>query len=137
MAGFLTSFLQIQSPVFLPYSLSSIPNLNVPHPRLSSRRRVRKALRLVMEANSSNETSTKLVTFLGKGGSGKTTAAVFAAQVRIPMLFIFASNILQIYNVVCFANNKNCTRIYYYCHFKICPKFYDDDYDYAILERFL
>lgn len=31
-------------------------------------------------ASSSNK-STKLVTFLGKGGSGKTTSAVFAAQV--------------------------------------------------------
>ncbi|KAK4263742.1 hypothetical protein QN277_029117 [Acacia crassicarpa] len=30
--------------------------------------------------SSSSEESTKLITFLGKGGSGKTTAAVFAAQ---------------------------------------------------------
>ena len=29
----------------------------------------------------SSQQSTKLVTFLGKGGSGKTTSAVFAAQV--------------------------------------------------------
>ncbi|KAJ7943220.1 P-loop containing nucleoside triphosphate hydrolases superfamily protein [Quillaja saponaria] len=32
------------------------------------------------EAGNSSKESTKLVTFLGKGGSGKTTAAVFAAQ---------------------------------------------------------
>lgn len=32
-------------------------------------------------SSSSSQKSTKLVTFLGKGGSGKTTSAVFAAQV--------------------------------------------------------
>ncbi|KAM7275039.1 hypothetical protein ACFE04_016905 [Oxalis oulophora] len=30
--------------------------------------------------NNSNNSTTKMVTFLGKGGSGKTTSAVFAAQ---------------------------------------------------------
>jgi hypothetical protein len=33
------------------------------------------------DSNSSHQ-STKLITFLGKGGSGKTTSAVFAAQVH-------------------------------------------------------
>ncbi|XP_022726990.1 uncharacterized protein At1g26090, chloroplastic isoform X2 [Durio zibethinus] len=32
------------------------------------------------DSSSSNATSTRLITFLGKGGSGKTTSAVFAAQ---------------------------------------------------------
>lgn len=32
------------------------------------------------ESEIASKKSTKLVTFLGKGGSGKTTAAVFAAQ---------------------------------------------------------
>lgn len=33
-------------------------------------------------AADSSQKLTKFVTFLGKGGSGKTTAAVFAAQVK-------------------------------------------------------
>lgn len=41
-------------------------------------------------ASSSSQKSTKLVTFLGKGGSGKTTSAVFAAQV----LFSFTLHLL-------------------------------------------
>lgn len=38
---------------------------------------------LAMASDNSvkNEKSTKLITFLGKGGSGKTTSAIFAAQV--------------------------------------------------------
>ena len=39
-----------------------------------------------ISANSSQQ-STKLVTFLGKGGSGKTTSAVFAAQVHTAYIF--------------------------------------------------
>lgn len=85
----------LQSLIFLPFSPSSNPNfINLTHPQLTGRRRKRgrKALHLVMQANSSDEitheSSPKLITFLGKGGSGKTTAAVFAAQVRTNSLLI-------------------------------------------------
>ncbi|KAL9225992.1 hypothetical protein vseg_001853 [Gypsophila vaccaria] len=44
------------------------------------RRTVVKSQRTIMEASENDDKCTKLVTFLGKGGSGKTTAAVFAAQ---------------------------------------------------------
>lgn len=36
-------------------------------------------------SSSEDVASTKLLTFLGKGGSGKTTAAIFAAQVQLYM----------------------------------------------------
>ena len=35
--------------------------------------------------DDNQNSSTKLLTFLGKGGSGKTTSAVFAAQVLLSM----------------------------------------------------
>ncbi|KAJ1386666.1 hypothetical protein SESBI_40591 [Sesbania bispinosa] len=35
---------------------------------------------LAVAASSEATAATKLLTFLGKGGSGKTTAAIFAAQ---------------------------------------------------------
>jgi len=43
---------------------------------------------LMAVASSSDDdgaTKSKLLTFLGKGGSGKTTAAIFAAQVQLYM----------------------------------------------------
>jgi len=57
-------------------------------------------------SNSSHQ-STKLVTFLGKGGSGKTTSAVFAAQVHGYVLrFIFDDNlwVLEL-KVHCFTSH--------------------------------
>lgn len=54
---------------------------------------------LAVAASNAEFQPSKLVTFLGKGGSGKTTAAVFAAQVclnfqcnRGPLNRIFQSN---------------------------------------------
>lgn len=45
-------------------------------------RRARIEILAMASANSDkNENPTKLITFLGKGGSGKTTSAIFAAQV--------------------------------------------------------
>jgi len=35
--------------------------------------------------DDNKNSSTKLLTFLGRGGSGKTTSAVFAAQVLLSM----------------------------------------------------
>ncbi|XP_020538086.1 uncharacterized protein At1g26090, chloroplastic isoform X2 [Jatropha curcas] len=42
--------------------------------------RIRAASSSSSDSNLSSSKSTKLVTFLGKGGSGKTTSAIFAAQ---------------------------------------------------------
>jgi len=39
----------------------------------------------VASSSSEDVAATKLLTFLGKGGSGKTTAAIFAAQVQLYM----------------------------------------------------
>lgn len=48
-------------------------------------RRIRRArIEILAKASANsdkNENPTKLITFLGKGGSGKTTSAIFAAQV--------------------------------------------------------
>ncbi|XP_019072729.1 uncharacterized protein At1g26090, chloroplastic isoform X2 [Vitis vinifera] len=62
------------SPLLLSSALSRNPNSG-----LSIRRRRHGAL--ATTASSEEDHSTKLVTFLGKGGSGKTTSAIFAAQV--------------------------------------------------------
>ncbi|XP_015895761.3 uncharacterized protein At1g26090, chloroplastic [Ziziphus jujuba] len=73
MASFLTSTLFLQKPI--SYSAP-----------ISIMRRSRGAPALIMamaiseDDNASSQKSTKLITFLGKGGSGKTTSAVFAAQ---------------------------------------------------------
>ncbi|KAL2233446.1 UNVERIFIED_CONTAM: putative protein, chloroplastic [Sesamum indicum] len=67
------------------------PDLYCSSPVRTSHRRRRKAkrygaLRLTLAAanaaknDAGNSKSAKLITFLGKGGSGKTTAAIFAAQ---------------------------------------------------------
>ncbi|KAF7827868.1 arsenite-transporting ATPase [Senna tora] len=74
-------------------SLSSPFLLGIPisHSNLPTRPSRLRPLSLAMAANSSesssssstgtsSQESTKLITFLGKGGSGKTTAAIFAAQ---------------------------------------------------------
>ncbi|KAL6350900.1 hypothetical protein AAG906_031486 [Vitis piasezkii] len=61
------------SPLLLSSALSRNPNSG-----LSIRRRRHGAL--ATTASSEEDHSTKLVTFLGKGGSGKTTSAIFAAQ---------------------------------------------------------
>ncbi|XP_031098775.1 uncharacterized protein At1g26090, chloroplastic [Ipomoea triloba] len=64
---------------FLPSS--SIPKLDFPPPLLNpSRRKKKGALAMAAAANSAADKPPRLVTFLGKGGSGKTTSAVFAAQ---------------------------------------------------------
>lgn len=73
----------------LARSLISPPNVADFHcfsPVKRSRRTAKKngALILTVVAaknDAAGVKSTKLVTFLGKGGSGKTTAAIFAAQV--------------------------------------------------------
>ncbi|KAG8382949.1 hypothetical protein BUALT_Bualt05G0133000 [Buddleja alternifolia] len=76
----------------LPKSLFTTPNIPDFHyfstvKFTEERRRRRKAKRngdLILtnaaKSESGNSKQTKLVTFLGKGGSGKTTAAIFAAQ---------------------------------------------------------
>ncbi|KAK3222624.1 hypothetical protein Dsin_009649 [Dipteronia sinensis] len=57
------------------------PNLNlVRRTRKSHRRRKPGAVRVPISASNLDDKSTTLVTFLGKGGSGKTTSAVLAAQ---------------------------------------------------------
>ncbi|XP_059655566.1 uncharacterized protein At1g26090, chloroplastic isoform X2 [Cornus florida] len=82
-------------PLLLSSSSSSI---NPPNPnfsfiiRTSTRTNRRRARALTMVASSetdappTHQKSTKLVTFLGKGGSGKTTSAVFAAQMLLEPL---------------------------------------------------
>lgn len=52
-------------------------------PAKTRRRRGARMEILAMASDNSakNEKPTKLITFLGKGGSGKTTSAIFAAQV--------------------------------------------------------
>ena len=55
----------------LPISRST--QLRRPQPRL--------AVAAVSSEAAPTSSTTKLLTFLGKGGSGKTTAAIFAAQV--------------------------------------------------------
>ncbi|CAO2830055.1 unnamed protein product [Amaranthus hypochondriacus] len=74
----------LQPLTFLPFLPSPNSDFNFTRSNATRSRRLKKAKVVVMEANSSNEItdakSTKLITFLGKGGSGKTTAAVFAAQ---------------------------------------------------------
>ena len=76
----------LQPLTFLPFLPSPNSDFNFTRSNPTRSRRLRKANVLIMEANSSSEItdakSTKLITFLGKGGSGKTTAAVFAAQVH-------------------------------------------------------
>lgn len=52
---------------------------------------------LAVVASSEDGAATKLLTFVGKGGSGKTTAAIFAAQV--PFL-IFNYNYTYLIGVV-------------------------------------
>ncbi|VFQ78067.1 unnamed protein product [Cuscuta campestris] len=84
-----SSFPQLpQTPCLLSSSL--IPKFNVLPPLLTQpRRRLRRegALALAMAApaspantNSTTDKPPRVVTFVGKGGSGKTTSAVFAAQ---------------------------------------------------------
>lgn len=59
-----------------------------------------------MAISSDDAAATKLVTFLGKGGSGKTTAAIFAAQVslfyftisQIPQIFLKFQLFFLIFN---------------------------------------
>lgn len=65
--------------------------------------------RLVVAAAASSEggatsSATKLLTFLGKGGSGKTTAAILAAQVPFsPSITITNANSCHISNCeICF-----------------------------------
>ncbi|XP_050373219.1 uncharacterized protein At1g26090, chloroplastic [Argentina anserina] len=77
-------------PLFSPNSVSSssvlnrtAPNLVVNTTRTPTRTRSgTKAVTFAASSSSSEDShkSTKLVTFLGKGGSGKTTSAIFAAQ---------------------------------------------------------
>ncbi|KAH9625069.1 hypothetical protein KSS87_010559 [Heliosperma pusillum] len=74
MAACLTS--SIHSLVFTPLS-----NFTTEIKGKGRRKTRVKSRNLIIAASSSTpEKSSKLVTFLGKGGSGKTTAAVFAAQ---------------------------------------------------------
>lgn len=73
MASFLPSALLLANPISCSASTSIL-----------SGRRGAPALVMAMASEddgASSRKSTKLVTFLGKGGSGKTTSAVFAAQV--------------------------------------------------------
>ncbi|RVW45562.1 Uncharacterized protein, chloroplastic [Vitis vinifera] len=69
------------SPLLLSSALSRNPNSG-----LSIRRRRHGAL--ATTASSEEDHSTKLVTFLGKGGSGKTTSAIFAAQMLLEPLHL-------------------------------------------------
>ncbi|KAJ4960414.1 hypothetical protein NE237_020324 [Protea cynaroides] len=48
--------------------------------RRSGRKSYKPSLVMAVQPEDRSQISTKLVTFLGKGGSGKTTSAVFAAQ---------------------------------------------------------
>ncbi|KAL4569305.1 hypothetical protein LXL04_024941 [Taraxacum kok-saghyz] len=74
-------------PTLLP-SLSSPPQLHSNSNRILLRRMPRRVLTVKMAKNSTTQNDdgdtrpkpTKFVTFLGKGGSGKTFSAVFAAQ---------------------------------------------------------
>ncbi|XP_028084754.1 uncharacterized protein At1g26090, chloroplastic isoform X1 [Camellia sinensis] len=88
MASLTPSLLFPPPPSPSPSSYSNSYSLPTRHksilrnlPRLTRRRALRV---LVMAANneapSSPQKLTKLVTFLGKGGSGKTTSSIFAAQ---------------------------------------------------------
>ncbi|KAM6548185.1 hypothetical protein CsatB_019861 [Cannabis sativa] len=62
------------SPLLLPTPIS-------PTTSLRRRRNASVAVQAIAKASQEqDDDSTKLVTFLGKGGSGKTTSAVFAAQ---------------------------------------------------------
>lgn len=54
------------------------------------------AMAISEDDNASSQKSTKLITFLGKGGSGKTTSAVFAAQVLLLVCVFFAISILYV-----------------------------------------
>jgi hypothetical protein len=45
---------------------------------------------MAVASSSQDVAATKLLTFLGKGGSGKTTAAIFAAQVFFYLFFIYS-----------------------------------------------
>lgn len=67
-------------PVLPPNSISYSSVLNRTTPIV-----LRTRPKVVAASTSSEDShkSTKLVTFLGKGGSGKTTSAVFAAQVSM------------------------------------------------------
>lgn len=59
--------------------LVSLASSQNPFSEFSIRRRRHGALNTT--ASSEEDHSTKLVTFLGKGGAGKTTSAIFADQV--------------------------------------------------------
>ncbi|XP_060214911.1 uncharacterized protein At1g26090, chloroplastic [Lycium barbarum] len=65
-----------------PYSnFLNQPVKKIKYPAKTRRRRSRMEILAMTSVNSdNNENPTKLITFLGKGGSGKTTSAIFAAQ---------------------------------------------------------
>ncbi|XP_061990885.1 uncharacterized protein At1g26090, chloroplastic isoform X2 [Rosa rugosa] len=81
----LLTFCPVLPPNSFPYS--SVLNRTTPNLAHTTRTRTRtrtpssgtKAVTLAASSEDSHK-STKLVTFLGKGGSGKTTSAIFAAQ---------------------------------------------------------
>ncbi|CAI8595647.1 unnamed protein product [Vicia faba] len=54
--------------------------VKVPFPRSTSLRTQQHSMSVPAVSSSSQVAETQLLTFLGKGGSGKTTAAIFAAQ---------------------------------------------------------
>lgn len=57
-------------------------------------------LAMASDDSAKIEKPTKLITFLGKGGSGKTTSAIFAAQVcQLSVQFCYKDSNFMFYSI--------------------------------------